>query len=155
MTRTLTMMVTALLMAATACDRDVTPQMTSVAFTADVALPLVATDEPFDGRSVIVTSVDGAQEEVVYLSSDVLTSPDVEEIEIPAIILSALTAAPGLEGEDSGDLPSNVSLIVSNEDGSEQEEVVLMDSDEPEAPSAAPPLAGELVVAVLLPTDLR
>lgn len=97
-----------------------------------VVIPLLA---DISGASVqntgpmILSSVDGSvQEEVVYLDRPLTGSEDAQVIEVPEIIASALSEAPAIDavGEAFGERQ----LILTNEDGTVQEEVVFVDSDD-------------------------
>lgn len=91
---------------------------------ADIAGTAVENSQP-----MILSSVDGSvQEEVVYFDTPLAASEEAEVIEVPEIIATALGEAPAIDA--AGEAFEQRQLILKNEDGTVQEEVVFTDSDD-------------------------
>jgi hypothetical protein len=100
---------------------------------------------------VTLTSEDGeVQEEVVYLDSDEELAEGVQNVEIPPIIISALSDAPAGIGL-AGFPQSRVDVILESHDGAVQEEVVYTETDALDTPTGqtADVQSEEIVVASL------
>ena len=94
-------------------DRDVIPLL------ADISGTTTGPASP-----MIVSTLDGSvQEEVVYADAPLSPSTDAEVVEVPEIIADALRDAPATTASER-------QVIVKSVDGSVQEEVVFVSSDD-------------------------